>query len=77
MCGHTGKSIGPEHSEASTGLCGAGEVLSDTLVDRLVKLADAIYRQSAVGGEKKWKLSFSTATLNRCGEELGIIIKAL
>lgn len=64
MCGHTGKSIGPEHGEASTGLCGAGAVLSDTLVDSLVNLADAIYRQSAVGGEKKGKLSFSPPTLN-------------
>lgn len=54
--GHTRQSISPENCEAGTGLRGAGAVLSDTLVDSLVILADTIYRQCAVrgAGKKRW-----------------------
>lgn len=56
MGGHARQSVSPEHCEAGTGLCGAGAVLSDTLVDSLVFLANTIYRQCAVraAGEKRW-----------------------
>lgn len=53
MGGHTRQSISPEHSEAGTGLCGAGTVLSDALVDSLIILANTVYRQRAVRGEKR------------------------
>lgn len=53
MGGLTGQAISPEHGEAGTGLCGASAVLSDTLVDRLVILADTIYRQCAVRREEE------------------------
>ncbi|TNN80565.1 hypothetical protein EYF80_009305 [Liparis tanakae] len=57
MGGLAGQAISPEHGEAGTGLCGASAVLSDTLVDSLVILADAIYRQCAVRREEEesWK----------------------
>lgn len=52
MGGHTRQPISPEHREACTGLCGAGAVLGDTLVDSLIILADAIYRQCAMSEEE-------------------------
>ena len=55
MGGHTRQPINPQHSETGAGLCGASAVLSDTLVDSLVILADAIYRQSTVEGERGCK----------------------
>lgn len=53
--GHTRQSIGPEHSETGTGLSGASTVLSNTLVDGFILLADAVYRQSALRAEKATK----------------------
>lgn len=50
--GDTWQSVRPQHSEAGAGLRGAGAVLSDALVDGLVLLADAVYRQSAVWAEQ-------------------------
>lgn len=51
--GDTGQSVRPEHGEAGAGLCGAGSVLSNALVDGLVLLADAVDRQSAVRAERQ------------------------
>lgn len=50
--GHAGQPVGPEHGEAGAGLRGAGAVLGDALVDGLVVLADAVYRQCAARGRK-------------------------
>lgn len=65
MGGHTRQSISPEHCEAGTGLCGAGAVLSDALVNSFIILADGIYCQCAVTAErqkeirqKNWEVSF-------------------
>lgn len=50
--GHAGQAVGPEHGEASAGLRGSGTVLSDALVDGLVILANAVYRQCAAGRQE-------------------------
>lgn len=52
--GHTRQPVSPEHREAGVSLFVANAVLSDTLVDSFVVLANSSYRQCAVGaGEKK------------------------
>lgn len=48
--GHARQAVGPEHREPGAGLRGPGAVLGDTLVDGLIVLTDAVYRQRTAGG---------------------------